>query len=127
MKTLEIRELPGYKRERFVFESRPGFGVLAYLLTPTGAAKGVPTVICIPGHGRGVDDIVGIDEYGRDRTDKPAYQHDYAVQIAEHGMAAFAIEPMAFGCRRDARTAAHGLGNTPASPAPERPCCSAKP
>ncbi len=113
--TLEIREFPAYKRERFVFESRPGFSVLAYLLTPKVAAP-FPTVICIPGHGRGVDDIVGIDEHGRDRTEKVAYQYDFAVQVAEHGMAALAIEPMAFGCRRDARTAAHGLGNSACQP-----------
>jgi dienelactone hydrolase len=115
-KTLEIREFPTHKRERFVFESRPGFGVLAYLLTPAGASAPLPTVICIPGHGRGVDDIVAIDEHGRDRTDKPGYQHDYAVQVVEHGMAALAIEPMAFGCRRDGRTAAHGLGTSACQP-----------
>jgi hypothetical protein len=51
-------------------------------------------MICIPGHGRGVDDIVGIDEQGRDRTDKAGYQHDFAIQVAEAGMAALAIEPM---------------------------------
>ncbi len=59
-------------------------------------------MICIPGHGRGVDDIVGIDEHGFDRTDKAGYQHDFAIQVAEHGLAAVAIEPMGFGCRRDA-------------------------
>jgi hypothetical protein len=48
-----------------------------------------------------VDDIVGIDDHGRDRTERAGYAYDYALQIAEHGMAAVAIEPMAFGCRRD--------------------------
>ncbi len=115
-RTLEVREFPAYRRERFVFESRPGFGVLAYLLMPANAKPPVATVICVPGHGRGVDDIVGIDEYGRDRTDKPAYQHDFAIQAAEHGMAALAIEPMAFGCRRDALTASHGLGDSACQP-----------
>ena len=42
-------------------------------------------MICVPGHGRGVDDIVGIDEQGRDRTDKAGYQHDFAIQVAEAG------------------------------------------
>jgi dienelactone hydrolase len=60
--------------------------------------------VCVPGHGRGVDDIVGIDEHGNDRTDKPGYQHDFAIQVVEHGMAAIAIEPMAFGYRRDPLT-----------------------
>ena len=61
-------------------------------------------MVCVPGHGRGVDDIVGIDDKGQDRTDKDGYQHDFAIQAAEHGMAAVAIEPMAFGCRRDPLT-----------------------
>ena len=59
-----------------------------------------PAMICVPGHGRGVDDIVGIDENGRDRTERVTYQFDFAVQ-AELGMAAVAIEPLGFGCRRD--------------------------
>src|SRR5207253_773566 len=32
--TLEGAEVEGYRRERFVFESRPGLEVLAYLITP---------------------------------------------------------------------------------------------
>ena len=107
--TLEVRDFPNYRREKFVFESRPGVGVLGYLLTPKSARAPHPAVICIPGHGRGVDDLVGIDEKGQDRTVKVAYQYDYAIQVAEHGMAAVAIEPMSFGCRRDAKTIARSL------------------
>ncbi len=66
------------------------------------------TVVCIPGHGRGVDDIVGIDEHGRDRSSRSGYAFDFALQAIEHGLAAVAIEPMAFGCRRDALTKAKG-------------------
>ena len=51
---------------------------------------------------------MGIDERGRDRTARGPYQYDFALQAAEHGLAAVAIEPMAFGCRRDARTKAKG-------------------
>ena len=85
-------------------------------------------MVCVPGHGRGVDDIVGIDDKGQDRTDKSGYQHDFAIQVVEHGMAAVAIEPMAFGCRRDPvtkkrRARPFGL---PARP-PGRRCCSARP
>src|SRR5579872_6079586 len=66
--TLEVRDFPAFKREKFVFESRPGVGVLGYLVMPKNARTPVPAVICLPGHGRGVDDIVGIDEHGRDRV-----------------------------------------------------------
>ncbi|HYW47564.1 MAG TPA: alpha/beta hydrolase family protein [Bryobacteraceae bacterium] len=114
---LEIREFPAYRRERFVFQSRPDAWVLGYLLTPKASRPPHSTVICIPGHGRGVDDIVGIDEQGKDRTTKVGYQYDYAIQVVENGMAAVAIEPMAFGCRRDPATRKHGLTQTACQPA----------
>ena len=106
--TLEVRQYPKYRREKLLFQSRPGVAVIGYLLTPAGRKPPYPTVIAIPGHGRGVDDIVGIDENGHDRTDKPGYEHDFALQTVEHGLATFAIEPMAFGYRRDPRTRAKG-------------------
>jgi dienelactone hydrolase len=115
--TLEVKEYPGYRREKFIFQSRPGVEVLGYLVTPTAGPAPHPAVIAIPGHGRGVDDLVGIDEHGRDRTVRAGYAYDYALQIAEHGMAAVAIEPMAFGCRRDPLTKSKGLTASACQPA----------
>jgi dienelactone hydrolase len=106
--TLETREFPAYVREKFVFESRPGVGVAGYLILPKNHSGAVPAVVCVPGHGRGVDDLVGIDEHGRDRTARGGYEYDFALQVVERGLAAVAIEPMAFGCRRDAKTKAKG-------------------
>jgi dienelactone hydrolase len=113
---LETRTFPGYRREKIVFDSRPGVSVLAYLLLPEKAPRPLPAMICIPGHGRGVDDIVGIDDRGGDRTDKAGYQHDFAIQVAEAGMAAVAIEPMGFGCRRDPINARQGLSRKACDP-----------
>ncbi len=107
-RTLDIRSLATHKREKFIFESRPGVFVLGYLLTPSNATEPLATVVCIPGHGRGIDDIVGIDDQGRERTTKVGYEYDFAIQAVERGLAAVAIEPMAFGCRRDAITKAKG-------------------
>src|SRR5437879_7460171 len=59
--TLEVREFPGYRREKFVFESSPGLHVLGYLLTPTNAKPPYATVVCVPGHGRGVHGLLGLD------------------------------------------------------------------
>ncbi len=115
--TLEVREFPKYRREKVVFESRPGVMVLAYLLTPAGKPGPHAAMVCVPGHGRGVDDIVGIDSEGKDRTNKAGYQHDFALQAVEHGLAAVAMEPMAFGCRRDPITRKKGLGNSACQPA----------
>ncbi|MPZ19134.1 MAG: acetylxylan esterase [Luteitalea sp.] len=114
--TLETRTFPGYTREKVVFDSRPGVSVLAYLLLPVKARPPAAVMICVPGHGRGVDDIVGIDEQGSDRTDKPGYAHDFAIQVAEAGMAALAIEPMGFGCRRDPINARKGLDRKACEP-----------
>ena len=114
--TLETREFPGYAREKIVFDSRPGVSVLAYLLLPEKAKQPAPVMICVPGHGRGVDDIVGINEQGVERIDKAGYQHDFAIQVAEAGMAAMAIEPMGFGCRRDPVNARQGLGRKACDP-----------
>lgn len=115
--SLETREFPTYTREKFVYYSKPGVAVLGYLLLPKNVPRPVPTVVTIAGHGRGVDDIVGIDMYGKDRTQKEGYQFDYAVQLVEHGMASVAIEPMAFGCRRDPVTVKKGIGAVSCQPA----------
>jgi len=114
--TLETRSFPGYTREKIVFDSQPGVSVLAYLLLPEKAQRPAAVMICVPGHGRGVDDIVGIDENGNERTDKAGYQHDFAIQIAEAGIAAMAIEPMGFGCRRDPLNARQGLSRKACDP-----------
>jgi dienelactone hydrolase len=114
--TLEARVFDGYRREKLVFDSQPGISVLAYLLLPEKVRQPAAVMICVPGHGRGVDDIVGIDDTGNDRTDKAGYQHDFAIQVAEAGIAAMAIEPMGFGCRRDPINARLGLSRKACDP-----------
>lgn len=116
-RTLDKRDLTDYTREKIWFETRPGNAAIVYLLLPGAAPSPHPVVICIPGHGRGVDDIVGVDENGKDRTGKPGYQHDFAIQAVEHGLAAVAIEPMGFGYRRDPITIAKGPNATACQPA----------
>jgi dienelactone hydrolase len=116
-KTLEKREFPTYWREAVIFDSRPGLSVFAYILTPKQGPRPFPAAICIPGHGRGVDDIAGVDAEGRDRTDKDGYQHDFAIQVVEQGLAAVAIEPLGFGCRRGDEAKRRGLGANSCQPA----------
>jgi dienelactone hydrolase len=114
--SLEQVELPTHTREALIFQSREGAWVFAYLLKPKAAKGPLPVVICLPGHGRGADDIVGIDPNGKERTAKVGYAYDYAVQVVEHGMAALAIEMMAFGCRRDAAARKAGQGTSSCQP-----------
>lgn len=114
---LETKDFPTYTREKLTFTSREGMEVFAYLLKPKVTAGRQPVMVCVPGHGRGVDDIVGIDEKGLDRTNKAGYQTDFALQFVEQGIAALAIEPLAFGHRRDPINAAKGSNNNSCQPA----------
>ncbi|MBV9613569.1 MAG: hypothetical protein JO091_13930 [Acidobacteriaceae bacterium] len=114
---MDLRQYPSYRRERIIFYSSPRVAVTGYLLTPRRGKPPYSTVIAMPGHGRGVDDIVGLDEAGRDRTGDPGYEHDFAIQAVQQGLAVFAIEPMAFGRRRDPITRAKGPKATACQPA----------
>jgi fermentation-respiration switch protein FrsA (DUF1100 family) len=73
------------------------------VLLPKDLPRPLPAIVALPGHGRGVADILG---FGADET--PAaqrgvgYAKEYAVQCVEHGYAVFALEQLGFGMRRDA-------------------------
>ena len=115
--TLDVTDLPDYRRERFVIETRPGVMLLGALLTPkTDARQPFPVVIGVPGHGRGLDDIIGVDENGKTQSSDKNIYHDHALQVVRMGMAAVAIENMAFGCRRDAKAIAKSLGGSVCQP-----------
>lgn len=99
---LEKKEFETYTREKIIFQSRKNLSVAGYLLLPRKFPRPGPAVICLPGHGRGCDDIVGIEANGKQRSVKSGYQMDFAIQTVERGFAALAIEPLGFGHRRDA-------------------------
>jgi dienelactone hydrolase len=92
----------GYSRRTVVFDTRPGVSSFGYLLVPDRLKGRASAVVCIPGHGRGVDDLVGILEDGKERSHKDGYQHDFAIQCVERGHVTLAIEPLGFGHRRSA-------------------------
>lgn len=96
-------ELVEYSRETIIFKSREWLSVYAYYLVPKDAHTPSPCIVCLPGHGRGVDDIVGINPDGSLRESYGGYQMDFALQCVEHGYAALAIEQLGFGHRRDER------------------------
>jgi dienelactone hydrolase len=116
-RVLEKRRFDGYVREKVIFQSRNDLSVFGYLLLPAKASKLIPGIVCLPGHGRGCDDIVGIDENGIQRDVKSGYARDFALQAVEAGYAALAIEQLAFGCRRDGLTGKKGAGASSCQPA----------
>ncbi len=110
--TLDSVSLDGYQRETISISvpDSSGLTLFGYLLIPNEVQRPVPAVICLPGHGRGADSIVGIAEDGNQRpTSSPAeYQMDFALQCVSHGYAAFALEQLGFGHRRDAQARSIG-------------------
>lgn len=108
----KMRDFGPYRRETVQFTSRPGLTAFGYFLVPQDAAPGLPAVVCLPGHGRGVDSLVGIAEDGSQRPlGKPdEYQADFALQCVAHGYPTFALEQISFGHRRDAEAAKAGAG-----------------
>lgn len=114
---LEKKRFNDYTREKVIFQSRNNLSVFGYLLLPRNVSGPLPAIICLPGHGRGCDDIVGIAENGEQRETKSGYARDFALQAVEHGYAAFAIEQLAFGCRRDDAARKKGAGQSSCQPA----------
>jgi len=96
-RTTEVRELVTYadhgrpvryRREAIIFQSRVDLPVFAYFLVPLSAsntgkvAKGVrlPCIICLPGHGSKVDDVIGVNADGSLRRGWEGYQQDFGLQ-----------------------------------------------
>ena len=102
--TVEFRT---YTRETVHLQSRPDSTVFGYLLTPRELRAPAPAVLCLHGHGRGVDDIVGIREDGKMRSRLGGYQKDFALQCVRRGYVVLAIEQLGFGHRRDATARAN--------------------
>ena len=115
---LETREFPSYIRETVQFKSRPHSVILGYFLSPKHLKCSTPnpTILCLAGHGRGVDDIVGIEEDGSMREEFGGYQNDFALQCLAHGYSVLAIEQFGFGHRRDAIAHQKGGGSSSCQP-----------
>lgn len=115
---LESREFPTYFRETLQFQSRPHASVFGYFLSPTPVDRSTPkpTILCLAGHGRGVDDIVGINEDGTLREAYGGYQNDFALQCVANGYNVMAIEQFGFGHRRDPAASQRGAGNSSCQP-----------
>ncbi len=115
---LEIVEFPTYFRETVQFKSRPHMTIFGYLLSPKplNGSEPNPVILCLAGHGRGVDDIVGIEEDGSMRSKYGGYQNDFALQCVAHGYTVLAIEQFGFGHRRDPVARERGGGNSSCQP-----------
>jgi dienelactone hydrolase len=106
---LERREEDGYVREKLAISGRDGVEIPAYLLTPTGAAPVGKrrAVLCLHGHGNGMNDVVGDPGQGSPERRAEvsahisAHNYDYARQYARMGFVALAVEARGFGERSE--------------------------
>ena len=99
---IESRDFGTYTREKVIFDTRANLTAIGYLLLPKQGVRPLPAVVCFSGHGRGVSDILGMNDDGSQRADRGAgYAKEYALQCVERGYATFALEQLAFGSRRD--------------------------
>jgi dienelactone hydrolase len=113
----EVKAKDGYSRRTVTFATRPNMSAFGYILMPKVLRVPGPAVLCVPGHGRGVDEIVGIDDDGKDRDHLDGYQHDFAVQCAQQGYVTLALEPLGFGHRRDPAARKRGPSASSCQPA----------
>lgn len=105
---LKREEFSSYLRETVIFYSRENNPVFSYFLIPRGIPLPAPALICLPGHGRGVDDIVGIKEDGTLRKKAAGYMRDFALKGVKKGFIVLAMEQMGFGRRRERRSVEKG-------------------
>jgi dienelactone hydrolase len=98
----ETVRMPGHLRERVEFTTRPGLTAMGYMLIPDNIPPRQPAVLCLPGHGPGVDSVVGILPID--------YSANFPLQCVERGYPTFAIEQISFGHRRDAEAQKAGGG-----------------
>ncbi len=80
----------GYQRIGVEFPSHEGWQGRGWLLMPE-RPKG-PAVVCLPGHGKGADAIVGLVE--------EPYQSNFALQCVRRGWVTLAVEQVSFGANR---------------------------
>lgn len=108
---------PGFVRQFVRFETRPGCMAVGWLLIPEKIDGPRPAMICLPGHGRGIDEITGLDEKGQDDESAQSYQHNFALQCVRQGYVTLALEMIGFGHRRDPAARKHGAGASSCMPA----------
>ena len=96
----DAAQCEGYRRETVTFATRPGLRAFGYFLIPDGCDIPRPAMLCLPGHGVGVDGIVGLAE--------DEYEANFALQCVRHGYPTFALEQISFGHRRDAKARQEG-------------------
>jgi dienelactone hydrolase len=102
IEVVSTEQMDGYTRQAITFGTRPGLRAFAYVLVPDGLTNPAPAIVALPGHGVGVDGVVGVKE--------EPYHAEFAVQCVKKGYVTIALEQFSFGRRRDAQANQSGGG-----------------
>ena len=91
-KVIKIEDFGTYSRETILFYSGEKMKVFGFLLFPKFIRnEKLPVILCIHGHGRGVNDVVGIEnEITRNNFD--GIHKNFAIQAVNQGYLVLAIE-----------------------------------
>lgn len=95
---------PGVRYRYGSVDTAPGMRVPFLLLLPEADGP-VPGVLCIHGHGDGMNPLVGRDASGLPIENE--YQHEFALRACRRGFAALTFDMLCFGRRRDFEHCAH--------------------
>jgi dienelactone hydrolase len=87
-----VEETATYRRERLYYDTRPNLTATAQLLLPKAASGPVPAVLCPPGHGGGMNQVL----------DEPGAYKQYPFALVARGLAALVPEHIGFGERTGA-------------------------
>ena len=99
-RVVKIEDFETYTRETILFDSAEKMKVFGFLLLPKFIRnEKLPVILCIHGHGKGVNDVVGIEnEVTRNNFD--GIHKNFAIQAVNQGYLVLAIEQFGFGRRR---------------------------
>jgi len=101
---LQREELKDHIREKVVYQAEPTASIPAYVLIPKDLKPGEkrPGLLALHGHGRGKEDVVGID-HGSEEIKKHIQSHnyDYARQFVQRGFITISPDFRCFGERSD--------------------------
>jgi dienelactone hydrolase len=97
---IETVDKGDYIREKLLIQIGGHVSLPFYLLLPKQAARPLPVVLALHGHGYGVKDIVGLWEDGAERDIPDGYHKDFAVELCRAGFAVAAPEIACFGERQ---------------------------
>lgn len=90
-------EFEEYTEYRLAYHTEALFESVACLRIPKDAPAGIPVVICLQGHSKGMHISLGQPIYEGDEVSIKGGDRDFAVQIVKKGYAALALEQRGFG------------------------------